>query len=126
MLNINEIDFLVDTECKNLVNEEVPLIERFKILDNSSVYEISSFENFTFLCFKSKISAVLAYNRLVNLPETRLLWDFTLEEYVIAIQDKWLEEIRKQEHMKMPHFKASKTQAWNKWIDKGKKLNSNE
>ena len=108
MLNINETDFLVDTECKNLVNEEVPLSERFEILDNSSVYQISSFKDFTFLCFKSKTSAVLAYNRLVNLPETRLLWDITLSEYVIAIKDDWLNTLRKQEHMKMPNFKASK------------------
>ena len=108
MLNINEIDFLVDTECKNLVNEKVPLSERFELLDNSSVYKISYFTHFTFLCFESKVSAILCYNRFVNLPETRLMYDTKLEQYVIAIQDKWLEEIRKQEHMKAPHFKVMK------------------
>lgn len=105
MLNINEIDLLVDKECKSFASEE---LERFEILDNSNVYEINQDEGFTMLFFKSKVSAVLAYNRLVNFPESRLLWDLSQEQYVIVIKNDWLKALRNQENMKIPSYKASK------------------
>ena len=105
MLNINEIDFLVDAECKSFA---IKKLERFEILDNSNVYEINQDKGFTMLFFESKVSAVLAYNRLVNFPESRLLWDLLQEYYVIVIKDDWLKTLRNQEDMKIPHFKASK------------------
>tara|TARA_R110002074_G_scaffold86000_1_gene189991 strand:+ start:230 stop:547 length:318 start_codon:yes stop_codon:yes gene_type:complete len=105
MLNMNEIDFLVDTECKSFASEQ---LERFEILDNSNVHEINQDEGFTMLFFESKISAVLAYNRLVNFPESRLLWDLSQEQYVIDIKNDWLKALRNQENMKIPSYKASK------------------
>jgi len=105
MLNINEIDFLVDTECKSFWGEQV---ERFEIIDDSNCFENSIDEGSTMLFFESKTSAVLSYNRLVSLPETRLLWDLSQKQFVIVITNDWLEKARNQDFEKMPNFKASK------------------
>ena len=105
MLNINEIDFLVDIECKSFFVDQ---LSRFVVLDNSNVNEKYNDENSTMLFFESKTSAVLAYNRLVSLPETFLLWDLSDKNYAIVIKNNWLLDIRNQQSIKIPTYLESK------------------
>tara|TARA_X000001382_G_scaffold39199_2_gene26175 strand:+ start:179 stop:499 length:321 start_codon:yes stop_codon:yes gene_type:complete len=104
MLNMNEIDFLVDLQCKSFWGKQA---ERFEIIDDSNCFENSIDEGSTMLFFQSKTSAVLSYNRLVSLPETRLLWDLSQEEFVIVITNDWLEKARNQDVEKIPTYKAN-------------------
>ena len=100
-LTINEIDFLVDIECKSFLQEQT---NRFEVMDVSNSLEKSIDENCTMLFFNDKLSAVLSYKKLINAPETFMLWDMQEESYCIVILTEWLTKFRDEGKQKIPTY----------------------
>ena len=100
-LTINEIDFLVDIECKSFIREQA---NRFEVMDVSNKLEKSIDENCTLLFFNDKLSAVLSYKKLINAPETFMLWDMQEESYCIVILTEWLTKFRDEGKKNAPTY----------------------
>ena len=108
-LTINEIDFLVDIECKSFLQEQT---NRFEVMDVSNNLETSGTkaleksidENCTMLFFNDRLSAVLSYKKLINAPETFMLWDMQEESYCIVILTEWLTRFRDEGKQKIPTY----------------------
>tara|TARA_R110000772_G_scaffold262593_1_gene381686 strand:- start:786 stop:1097 length:312 start_codon:yes stop_codon:yes gene_type:complete len=92
-LTIDEIDFLVDIECRSFLHEQK---NRFEAIDIYNNLEKSNDEKCTMLFFKDKLSAVLSYKNLINAPNISMLWDMEQQSYCIIILTEWLTKFRNE------------------------------